>query len=57
MVKKEKIERFIMFDGSMLWVKTRNCEKMLGNISTRLGSLTHEQKLQAVANQGIWIKV
>jgi len=47
----------IKYDGQFLWLRVDGKEQKLGTIATRIGQLTHAQKLKAVANTGQWVKV
>lgn len=56
-VKVVKAERFVKYDGTSLWLRVDNKARDLGLIGTRLGGLTREQKLKAVAGQGEWVRI
>jgi len=51
------VEQFVKYDGNSLWIRVDSRVRELGLITTRLGGLTHEQKLKAVAGQGEWVKI
>ena len=57
LTKVVTVERFIKYDGTSLWLKINGNTRDLGFINTRLGNLTHEQKLKAVAGQGEWVRI
>ena len=56
-VKAVTVERFVKYDGISLWLKVDGNIRDLGLISTRLGGLTHEQKLRAVGSMGKWVRI
>ena len=55
--KVTTVERFVKYNGTSLLLKVNGNIRNLGLISTRLGGLTHEQKLKAVAGQGEWVRI
>jgi len=57
MPKVKVEERFVKYDGTLLWLRVNDNVRNLGLITTRFGGLTREQKLKAVAGQGEWIKL
>ena len=54
-----KQEKFLRFYRHNLYLKVNSdgIEQKLGDVKTREGNLTHEQKLRAIAAKGEWIKL
>jgi hypothetical protein len=56
-MKKQK--QWYMYDPAKRWFYTKETENSeptpLGEINTRMGGLTHEQKLQLIRANGEWL--